>query len=162
MSNVIPVETFPRVVRSEVMDLDAEAGTPPPDGVLTKAELARHVERLNDRFDQDSARGVSTQMLSLNLRTAERILEDMEAQGADGLDYLPQQVRDANLPTNLKLRAIEILMHDDKRRTGTITRALLSKAKKRYTGSGRTVGTLSNQGDAHREIEALSKALGLS
>ncbi|MEQ8276716.1 MAG: hypothetical protein RMA76_27020 [Deltaproteobacteria bacterium] len=162
MSTVIPVETFPRVVRSEVMDLDAEAGTPPPDGVLTRAELQRHVERLHDKYDRGGDRNTSPQMLELNIRTAERILEDMVAVGADGLDYLPPQVRDANLPDNLKYRAIEILVHDDKRRTGQITRSLISKAKRRYTGSGRTVGTSNNEAEAIREITQLAKALHLN
>ncbi len=160
MSTVIPVESFPRVVRSELMELDCASGT--PDGVLTRAELERHIDRLHDKYDRLTSRGEVSPTLSIDIRDCERILEDMIAQGAEGVDYLPQAIRDADLPANLKLRAVEVLAIDGKGTTDTITRTLLSKAKRRLTGSGRTIGTLRGQADGLKEIDLLSKALGLN
>lgn len=160
MSTIVPVESFPRVVRSELMELDCASGT--PDGVLTRSELERHIDRLHDKYDRLASRGEASPTLSIDIRDCERILEDMVAHGADGVDYLPQSIRDADLPANLKLRAVEILAVDGKGTADNLNRTLLSKAKRRLTGSGRTVGTLRGQAEGLKEIDQLAKALGLN
>lgn len=161
MSTVIPAESLPRVNRYAVMLCDWNVNQGSANGVLTERELVHYIDTLQDEYSSRDAIGESTQFVSDRIADCERMLEDMRAAGVDGLDYLPPQVRDADLSPELRARAVEILKVDGSNNGGNITRNMLAKARARYSGSARTPGSSQNLQRALDEIKKLGAALDL-
>jgi hypothetical protein len=140
------------------MTCDVSHGLPnAADGLLTKDELEEHIRKLER--DQRTAGEWSSDAIEIDLQEARRALRDMSLANVDAVEYLPEYCRD--LPTNLKRRATEILMFDDKDAYGDITQELISAARTRYRrfGGGPSRAMLNSRDTAIEELDALEDKL---
>lgn len=160
MSTVIPAESVPIASRYACMKRDfGHDGPGAGDGVLTIRELDDYIDNLEDELSRLRANGRSTRLVDVDLEDSRALRAAMLDKGADGLDYLPPQIRDANLPPNLQRRAAEVLFNDNSDR---ITRTMITKMKRLYSGSSRSPGSLRNASSAVGELDDLANRLGLN
>jgi hypothetical protein len=139
------------------MSCDVDHGlTGAGDGVLTRDELEEHIKRLER--ESEFAGDYMTDVLDVEISDARRALRDMGLVQADGVEYLPENCRD--LPSNLRRRATELLMIDDREAIGQVTPELIESARRRYRQlGGPSLAARSSRDAAFEDLDALERVL---
>lgn len=160
---VIPAENLPRWSRYAAMMRDcAHAGGGRGDGVLTLAELDQYIAGLHDERTELLRASESTMHLDMRIRESKDMRQDIQNAGVDGLSYLPRELEALDLPTALKTRATELLMHDDRRNRGTITQEVIDRGRSRYLNmDARSAHLIQVKDRALQEITELARKLHL-
>jgi hypothetical protein len=130
------------------------------DGELTLFELQSHIDRLSVQRAELLADHSSTAGVDLRIKDARRLYKDMVDSGAASLQYLPDHLM--SLPSNLRQRASELLLHDDVGSLGDIDQFVLDHARERYAVMTGSAATFLARDRAMIEIDALAAALGYS
>jgi hypothetical protein len=150
-----------------LMMIDAYESGDKGDGFITLAKAQAHREALEARRDQYARTHAEDSMLQAlqrqaeaarklekNIRDAEQWTDEVRVQ------YLPDDI--TNLDRRLRMRATDILMHDDPDETGKISSTMLLRASERYQQiQARTPGSLRARTEALAEISDLARVLGL-
>lgn len=192
-TSYLKAEQLPAWNTYAVLKMDHAAnGRDGADGVLDRGELIglaeqleQEVERLGRRRHLDAADRDRLDEATSLLGDAYHLLDDLEAAGARGLVYLPNELLArfcpevgstelidlegvdvgaiaAQIPENLRRRASELLMMDDKHRFGRLTPELIIRAQARYQALDGRVGlhTVRSRETALRELAELAELLG--
>lgn len=160
---ILPAESLAAWSRYAVMSRDCtHEGLGRGDGILTQDELRSHIEKLTrDRYEA-VARREGAGALTESLSDSRQMLRDMEVAGVEGLNYLPDEIKELELPGHLVRRAVELLMRDDVHAIGEIDQDVIDRARARYfdmRGMGINIEQSRNQ--ALHEISQLAEKLGL-
>jgi hypothetical protein len=129
------------------------------DGQLTLTELTAHIDRLRAQKDQLMSNEAGVAVIDLRIADARRLYKDMVDSGATALQYLPDPLM--SLPTHLKQRASELLLHDDVGSVGNIDQFVIDNARQRYNNLGGSPISYHSRQKALQEIDQLAQALGL-